>query len=83
MRLPAVLFVDDVLLAAKSPPGLQRLLDIATKWAEDRQMTWNTKPGKSEVLEAVETRSSTFTLAGQPLGKAEEVKYLGVGFSLL
>ncbi len=44
-------------------------------------MTWNTKPGKSEVLEAVETRSSTFALAGQPLGKAEEVEYLGVSMN--
>ncbi len=29
--MSAVFFADDVLLAAKSPPGLQRLLNIATK----------------------------------------------------
>ncbi len=33
----AVLFADDVLLSAKSPEGLQNLLDIASAWAEDYQ----------------------------------------------
>ncbi len=44
--VPAVLFVDDVLLSAKSPEGLQNLLDIVSGWAQDYQMVWNTKPGK-------------------------------------
>ncbi len=44
-------------------------------------MTWNTKPDTSQVLEAVERRSATFTLAGQPLGKAEEVEYLAVSMN--
>ncbi len=56
-------------------------MDIAAKWAEDRQMTWNTKPGKSEVVEAVENKKLNITLAGQPLGKAEEVEYLGVSMN--
>ncbi len=30
--VPAVLFADDALLTAKSPLGLQSLLDIATLW---------------------------------------------------
>ncbi len=44
----AVLCADDVLLTAKSPLGLQSLLDIATLWADERGMTWNTKRGKAK-----------------------------------
>ncbi len=44
--VPAVLFADDVLLTAKSATGLQELLDIASKWGEDRQMKWNVNAGK-------------------------------------
>ncbi len=36
--VPEVLFADDVLLTAKSASGLQELLEIASKWGEDRQM---------------------------------------------
>ncbi len=45
--LAAVLFADDVLLSAKSPEGLRSLLDIASAWAQDYQMAWNTNPGKT------------------------------------
>ncbi len=48
--VPALLFADDVLITAKSPTGPQALLGIASNWAIDRQMTWNTEKGKSGVL---------------------------------
>ncbi len=57
--VPAVLFADDVLLTAKTSTGLQTLLDIASKWANDRQMAWNTKKGKREVLQSRATRHQT------------------------
>ncbi len=79
--VPAVLFADDVLLTAKSATGLQELLDIASKWGEDRQMKWNVNAGKSEVLESEETKHRTFLLAGRNLGKTPEVTYLGVSLS--
>ncbi len=41
--VPEVLFADDVLLTAKSATGLQELLDIASKWGEDRQMKMERK----------------------------------------
>ncbi len=44
--VPAVLFADDVILLAMSPTALQRLLDIATIWATENGMTWNTKKRK-------------------------------------
>ncbi len=79
--VPAILFADDVLLSAKSPEGLRRLMDVSTTWAEDRGMTWNTKKGKSEVLESEETKGHVFNLARKELNQVKEVTYLGVSLS--
>ncbi len=68
---------DDVLLTDKTPSGLQVLLHIATKWATENQMNWNTKAGKSEVLISAETRNQQFVLSGKPLNKVSEANYLG------
>ncbi len=67
--VPAVLFAGDVLLTAKSATGLQELLDISSKWGEDRQMKWNVNAGKSEILESEETKNRTFVLAGKTPGE--------------
>ncbi len=77
----AVLFADDVLLSAKSPEGLENLLDIASVWVQDYKMVWNTKPGKSRVLLSTDTSSQRFILAGKPLTKVKEITYLGVPLS--
>ncbi len=76
--VPAVLFADDDLLTAKTSLGLPALLDIATKWAMDNQMNWNTKAGKSEVLKSAETRNQQSVLSAKPLNKVSEANYLGV-----
>ena len=73
---PASLWADDVLLMAKSPSGLQWLLDVATRWAEEWGMSWNTGPGKSEVLGKDDERR--FSLANKHLRQVPEVEYLGV-----
>ena len=44
---PATLYADDVILRAINSPALQRLLDICTNWANNNNMVWNTKVGKS------------------------------------
>ncbi len=79
--VPAVLYADDVLLYAKSPERLQRLMTISKNWAKEGGMTWNTKKGKSEVLEAEETRGHSFKLAHRKLNQVKEVTYLGVSLS--
>ncbi len=56
-------------------------MNIATLWADERGMTWNTKKGKSEVLESKETRDLIFKLAGKRLEQEPEVTYLGVSLS--
>ena len=38
---PGNLFADDVALFAKTEKGLQRLLDICSRWAADYGMTWS------------------------------------------
>ena len=39
---PGSLFADDVILSA-THAGLQTLLDTATTWSRDMDMTWSTK----------------------------------------
>ncbi len=48
---------------------------------ERKSMTWNTKKGKSEILESEETRGRAFKLAHRELNQVKEVTYLGVSLS--
>ncbi len=79
--ISAVLFADDVLFTANTPQGLQSLVDIAIQWAEQRDMTWNTKRGKTEVLESRETRHKRSSWPEKFLQQVPEVTYLGVSLS--
>ncbi len=54
---PAELFADGVLVTAKTSTGLQALLDIASKWTNDRRMIWNTKKVKSTSNKASDVRA--------------------------
>lgn len=78
---PAVLFSGDVYDLVRTPQGLQRILDEASNWAEEYNMTWNTHKGKSELLLAPATRERTFSLANKPLTLAPTRTYLGVTIS--
>lgn len=75
----AILYADDVLLIAKKPWELQRLLDIVSWWASRNGMAWNT--AKSAVMIPVDERR-LFTLAGDVLTSAKEIEYLGVALTL-
>ena len=70
----AILYADDVLLLAKTPWELQRLLDIATRWAGINDMTWST--GKSSVM-VPSGCNYRFSLAHEALQREEEIEYLG------
>ncbi len=68
--VPAVLFTDGALLTANFASGLQKLLDVASKWGDDRQMKWNVNAEKSEVLESGEAKKSDIRAAWKsPSGK--------------
>ena len=75
----AIFYADDVLLLAKSPWELQRLLDIASRWARCNGMTWSTE--KSSAL-APEHCTYSFKLAGDALQQVSELDYLGVSLAL-
>lgn len=73
-RWPAVCYADDVFLTAKSAEGLQKLLNLATIWVTQHNMTW--APQKASILtEGSETTG--FTLAGATLSSVERTYYLG------
>ncbi len=72
-QLPDILQIFRLYYTAKTPAGLQAQLDIASKWANDRQMTWNIKKGKSEILQSRATKNQTFVLSGKPLSEVADV----------
>ncbi len=76
---PCTLFAGDVKISATHPEGLQLILDKATKWAEQRRMTWSTS--KCEVLIAEQTTDKAFFLSGKELRKEKEVEYLGISLT--
>lgn len=78
--LAILLYADDMILLARSPEELQRMLDIlqefSTKWhfdvntAKTKVMTFNTQ-----------FRRHQWTFLGQPLEEVESFPYLGVTIS--
>ena len=73
---------DDVIVMSKTAEGLQALLDICTEWAAEYQMSWNTSPGKSEVLLPPRGhQTTTFLLSGEQLRNVESSVYLGVSLT--
>ena len=73
---------DDVIVMSKTAEGLQALLDICSEWAAEYQMSWNTSPGKSEVLLPPRGhQTSTFCLSGEQLRNVESSVYLGVSLT--
>ncbi len=60
-REPCKLFADDVKLSAITANGLQDILDLASTWAHENEMSWNTE--KSVILRAKDTRRHKFILS--------------------
>ena len=74
---------DDVILMRKTAEGLQLLLDNCNEWSAEYQMTWNTTPGKSEVLLPPRGhQTSTFFLPGETLRNVESFVYLAVSLNI-
>lgn len=75
----AILYADDVLLCARSRCDLQKLLNIASRWAARAGMIWNTS--KSFILSRPGV-AEQFYLAGDLLDCKHEIEYLGVTLTL-
>ncbi len=90
VRIPGLFFADDIVLMADTKAGLQRLLDIAGEFADERGLKFNGK--KSGVLTNDTENIATWTIQQKILtnGQEQEIrieqqqeyKYLGVTVSL-
>ena len=50
IRIPCILYVDDVLLLADTSDQLQAALNIAWQWAREIRMRWNAGQTKSAIM---------------------------------
>lgn len=71
-------FADDVLLVAKCIPSAQRLLDVATSWADSHGMTWSTSKCEQLTPTGAPSRWGDAKIAGAQIKQASMVRYLGV-----
>ena len=79
VRIPALLFADDLLLCASSPGGLRRLLDVCEE--ETRRLKLTISQKKSMIISKKEGIWSLHNEEGEvsgSLGLVEVYKYLGV-----
>jgi hypothetical protein len=70
----SLLFADDVVLIAKTPEDMQRLLDAATEHAAANHYLWN--PTKSVVID--ERAETSYTLIGARLEHVSSFPYMGM-----
>lgn len=73
-------FADDVKLRSRTATGLQKGLDVCSKWTENENMAWS--PSKCHVLEPVSDPStaiqSAYWLSGAKINVSDSTVYLGV-----
>lgn len=75
---PANAYADEILLLSRSAEGLQRLLNIATKWSQHYNMAWNIS--KCSIL-APPQNTDVLSLNNSNLLCLNEATYLGVPLS--
>ena len=85
--IACICFVDDIVLLATGPIMLQRMLDLASKWARDHRIRWNVSSGKGAYMVWGRGRSAKLVpgqelvLSGKMLPRTARYKYMGVVFS--
>lgn len=73
-------YADDMALAAPSPGGLQKLLNICERYALSHDMIYNSKKSVAMLVQSKKVKFSKnpiVKLAGQPLKYVDSYKYLG------
>lgn len=89
IRVPLLMYADDVVLLSECPNQLQRMLNAVTRYAERWQFTYNTSKsavvvaGRASTRDKVAARQRVWTLAGGRLPVPDYYTYLGVEFGLL
>lgn len=85
--VPLLLYADDIVLLARSPAELQRMLDVCAQYSKKWRFAFNT--GKSNVVvcgsrpQVKQAKDTVWVLAGVALKRVREYKYLGVEFGVL
>lgn len=83
MRVPALIFADDVVMLATSRNGLQKKLEILEQFSEDRQLPVNLQKTQIVVFGGqlqAQQRQGTFWYAKRRVELVKSYKYLGVWF---
>ena len=76
--LAILLFADDIALFSYSPRGLQKQLDILSRFCAARGLTVNVKKTKILVFEARKSSHTSFYFNGDIIDQVDEFKYLGI-----
>jgi hypothetical protein len=75
-------YADDVGAVSPSALGLQRRIDLITRWMEPNRCRPNAGTSKVMVVNLVRASAfPTFTMCGQTLERVTTFKYLGIWFS--
>ena len=82
-RVGILLYADDIVLIAESPEQLQEMLSWTSRYANEWQFRFNTKPGKSDVVvcgskSQCEAPLPEFRMGDGVLRVSTYYKYLGV-----
>ena len=76
--LAILLFADDIALFSYSPAGLQKQLDILSKFCAARGLSVNVKKTKIVVFELRKSITPCFCSNGDTIEQVDEFKYPGV-----
>ena len=80
LLISILLFVDDVILLASSPNGLQRLLDGLASFYDSRELVVNLGKAQVMVFNCLRTSHLHFYFQGTKIAIASSYTYLGVKF---
>ncbi|MFN7454652.1 MAG: reverse transcriptase family protein [Pseudobdellovibrionaceae bacterium] len=80
LLISILLYADDMVLVAKSPNALQKMLDVLESFSNKWHFEINTTKTKIMTLND-EFRRHSWTFNNQPIEEVEEFKYLGIKYS--
>ena len=80
LLISILLYADDMVLVAKSPRDLQRMLDVLQSFSNKWHFEINTAKTKIMTFND-DFRRHSWTFNNQPIEEVEEFKYLGIKYS--
>jgi hypothetical protein len=80
IKIPLLLYADDLAIFSHSPDGLQKQLDVLQKFCKDFKLTVNSDKTKILVFEKRKSNCRDFWYDGKIIGRVDSFKYLGIEF---